>query len=81
MVHCVLMSYLNDLHKASSLNRGFRLVVFNSTCPTAAEHAGNEEINKTLESEPHRSDIERNALLCIFVCGHFIYKSLLEGKR
>lgn len=71
LVHYVLMSYLNDLHKASSLNRGF-----NSICPIAAEHDGNEEINKTLESEPHRSGIQRKALLCIFVCGHFIYKSL-----
>lgn len=74
------MSYV-DLLKASSLNHGFRVVLFNSKFRTAAEHAGNEEINKTLESKPHSSEIQRNALLRIFVCGRFIYQSLAWGEN
>lgn len=71
------MSYLNDLHKASSLNRGFRLVVFNSKCPTAAEHAGNEEINKTLEGLTLR---EMHFCASLSVDISYI-RAWLEGKR
>lgn len=81
LVHLALMSYLNDLHRASSLKWSFQLVLFNSKFPTAAEHAGNKEINKTFESQPHRSDIQRNALLHIFVSGHFISQNLAWGEN
>lgn len=49
LVHYVLMSSLNDLHRASSLIWGFRFIIFNSKFSPAAVHAGNEEVNKTIE--------------------------------